>query len=72
MHTQKKCIMTSFAVNTDDDSNDGGGFRRPHTSAGTDREEASLQANTIQKILECFCKQNILAQGELNSVGWAT
>lgn len=41
-HAQKKCIMTSFAVNIDNDSNDWGGFRRPNTSAGADREEASL------------------------------
>ena len=58
MHTQKKHIMTSFAVNTHNDSNDGGAFRQ--TSAATDREEGSLQTNSILKqILEWFCKQKL-------------
>lgn len=40
--TQKIGIMTSFAINTENDSNEGGGFRRLHKSGGTDREKASL------------------------------
>lgn len=52
--------MTGSAVNTDNDSSDGGGFRHPRTSAWTDRGEADLQANTFQKNTRAPRKQNAL------------